>query len=231
MQFAGVIPEDAPDPQLELEARVGSLPFALVGLVPQSTLEDAGLVSLQELRDEAGPSQFSASVSYQLWRNPLDRDDPVNFVDLDDVTRAAIEQEPPWPRPAWLIDRVQRMRYPQLWEAVRTTWNREASDHATVQRQLVEHTNYVLMNQFREPLGLEAGPTWHGAWSVTDSAVNSGVTARIDGSEVPAVEIDSDPFVYGVGLRIDAQVVVTAVIAREHLDHVYVEFAERARGV
>lgn len=228
MQFAGVVPEDAPDPQLELDARVRSLPFALVGLEPQPTLEDAGLVSLQEARDQAGPSQVSAAVTYQLWRNPLDRDDPVNLVDQDEVTLAAIEQEPPWPRPAWLIERVQRMRYPQLWEAVRTTWNREASEHTTVQRQLVEHTNYILMNQYREPLGLEPGPGWHGAWRVTEYAVNTGVTARLDGAEAPAAEIDTDPFVYALGLAIDAQLVVTAVIPREHLHHVRVEFTTRS---
>lgn len=34
MQFAGVIPEDAPDPQLERDPRVRSLPFAIVGLEP-----------------------------------------------------------------------------------------------------------------------------------------------------------------------------------------------------
>jgi len=34
--------------------------------------------------------------------------------------------------------------------------------------------------------------------------------------------------VYALGLAIDPQLVVTAVIPREHLDHVRVEFATRA---
>jgi hypothetical protein len=227
MQFAGVIPEDAPDPQLELDARVRSLPFAVVGLEPQPTLEDAGLVSLQESGGQRGPSQVSAAVSYQLWRNPADREDPVNLVELDEATRAAIEHEPPWPRPPWLIERAQRMRYPLLWEAVRTTWNRNASEYTTLQRQLVEHTNYILMNQYREPLGLEPGPTVDGPWSVTESTVNRGLTARLDGVEMPAAEIDTDPFVYAIGMTINAHLVVTAVIPREHLELVRVAFARR----
>ncbi len=231
MHFAGVVPEDAPDPQLEIDVRVRSLPFAVVGLVPQPTLEDVGLVGLQESGDEAGLAQVSATVSYQLWRNPQDRDDPVNLAELDDATRAAIEEQPPWPRPAWLIERVQRMRYPQLWEAVRTTWNRETSEHATLERQLVDHTNYILVNQYREHLGIERGPTRHGAGSVTESAVRAGVTVRLDGREVPAAEIDTDPFVYAVGLTIGPHLAVTAVIPREHLESVRVGFATRAAPV
>ncbi|WP_188744784.1 hypothetical protein [Agromyces bauzanensis] len=196
MQFAGVIPEDGPDPQLEIDARVRSLPFAIVGLEPQPTLEDAGLVSPQESGDQRGPSQVSAALSYQLWRNPADREDPIILVKLDEASRAAIEHEPPWPRPAWLVERAQRMRYPLLWETVRTTWNRDASGDTTVQRLLVEHTNYILMNQYREPLGLEPGPTIvDGAMERHQSAVNSVATARLDGMEVPAAEIDTDPFV------------------------------------
>lgn len=227
MQFAGMLPEDAPDPQVELDARVGSLPFDLVGLHPQPSLEDAGMVSLQETGDQDGASQVSASVSYQLWRNPADRDDPVNLRELDEATRIAIEQEPPWPRPAWLIERAQRMRYPLLWETVRTTWSRDVSEYTTVQRQLVEHANYILINQYRERLGLDHGPTTYGPWSVTESAVNPAAPARVDGVEVPAVEIDTDPLVYALGLTLDEHVIVTAVIPREHLDHVRIAFATR----
>jgi hypothetical protein len=228
MQFTGVLPEDAPDPQLEMDAQVRSLPFDLIGLDGQPALEDAGLVSLQESRNQAGPSQISATVSYQLWRNPLDRDDPVNLAELDDAIRTAIEQEPPWPRPAWLIERAKRLRYPLLWEAVRTTWTRKASEYSTLEHQLVNHANHILMNQYREQLGLEPGPTGHGAWSITESAVNSPVTASLNGAEVPAAEIDTDPNVYAIGLTLDPFLVVTAVIAREHLHHVRVEFATRA---
>ncbi|TWP33659.1 hypothetical protein [Leekyejoonella antrihumi] len=58
---------------------------------------------------------FSLSIRYPLWRNPADRADPVYLAELDEEKRSAIETVPP--RPRWLIDQVQRMRYPQPWEA------------------------------------------------------------------------------------------------------------------
>jgi hypothetical protein len=83
MQFAGVLPEDAPDPQLELDTKVRSLPFSVVGLGARPTLEDHGAVGVNEALDAVGPSKISASISYTLWRNPSDRDDPVNLAELD----------------------------------------------------------------------------------------------------------------------------------------------------
>jgi hypothetical protein len=41
-----------------------------------------------------------ASVSYTLWRNPDDPDDPVNLGELDEQQRRALEAAPAWPRPA-----------------------------------------------------------------------------------------------------------------------------------
>ncbi len=225
MQFAGVLPGDARDPQAEVDLRVRSLPFVVVGLAPQPALEDAGTVGLQESTDEDGWSQVSASVTYQLWRNPANRADPVNLRELDDETRRALEEEPPWPRPAWLIERVQRMRYPLLCETVRTTWSRDVSQYTTVGRQLVEHANYILMNQYREQLRLEPGAIGDGAWRVTEAAVNPAAAASLNGVEVPAVEIDTDPFVYALELTLDEHTNVTAVIPREHLDYVRIAFA------
>ena len=101
---------------------------------------------------------MTVSVTYTLWRNPIDRPDPINLADLDEQARRALEAVPPWPRPAWLVEQVERMRYPQLWEAVRTTWNRDASERSSVRSVLVDHVNYILMNQYRQELGLSDNP-------------------------------------------------------------------------
>ena len=50
------------------------------------------------------------------------------------------------------------MRYPQLREAVRTTWHRDSSERSSVRSVLVDHVNYILMNQFRRELGLSENP-------------------------------------------------------------------------
>lgn len=64
---------------------------------------------------------MTVSMSATLWRNPVNKSDPVNLADLDEATRRALDEVPPWPRPAWLVESVERMRYPMLWEAVQTT--------------------------------------------------------------------------------------------------------------
>lgn len=74
------------------------------------------------------------------------------------------------------------------------------------------------MNQFREELGLAPGPTEDGPWKLRPSAVNAAAV-EIDGEAVPALEIDTDPFVYAIGARIRPHVVTTVVIARDLLPY------------
>jgi len=161
MQFAGVLPEDAPDPRLEREERLKDMPVPIVELVPQPSV---GLVEfgVSTTSSGSGVDAMTVSMSATLWRNPFDKSDPVNLADLDEDTRRAIEEVPPWPRPAWLVDSVERMLYPMLWEAVQTTWHREETEYSTLAALLVQHTNYVLMNQFNGAFDREAegNDTW-----------------------------------------------------------------------
>lgn len=230
MQFTGVLPEDAPDPRLESNRRLRGLTFPLMGLVSQPTVEDTDSPAIMESTGPAGRTQLAVSFSYTLWRTPDNRADPGNLRSLEPHQKAAMDAVPPWPRPAWLLEYVERMRYPQLWEAVRTCWTRDPSEHATLAGQLVDHTNYILVNQFREQLGLPSGPTEDGGWQVRPSSVNTAATLEINGEDVPAFEIDTDPFVYALGAQIQPDVVTTVVVAREHLPHVRLALQTRTPG-
>ena len=218
MQIVGVLPEDAPDPRLESAARVRALPFPVVGLIPQPSITDTGGFGFQETRDTSGHTATAVDRSYTLWRNPDDHSDPVNLAELDERTRASLDAEPPWPRPAWLIEAAQLMRYPMLRQAVRTSWNRDPSERTTLAQQLVDHANHVLRNQYREQLGQQPGPDESsGDWTITISAVREGATARLDGADVDAAEIDTDPRVYAIGFGLREDIVVTAVLPRDVL--------------
>ena len=107
------------------------LPVPARGLVPQASLEDDGHLALTMQGQTQGQGEtmtaMSVGVGYLLWRNPHDRSDPVNLADLDDQTRRSLDEVPPWPRPTWLIEAVERMRYPRLSEAVRTSWHAQES--------------------------------------------------------------------------------------------------------
>jgi hypothetical protein len=204
------------------------MPIPVMGLVSQPALEDTDTVGLGYGQDDRGYSEMTASVTYTLWRNPLDRSDPVNLADLDEQTRRATEDVPPWPRPAWLIEQMARMRYPQLWEAVRTTWHRDSSERFSVRSLLVDHVNYILMNQYRQALGLSGNPWDQPAPAVTDRMVNDQVSVHVNGIEVPGAEIDTDPFVYGIGAELAGGGVVTAVLPRTELKRIQVQFTTRS---
>lgn len=224
--MTGVLPADAPDPREEQSERLRAMPIPVRGFVPQPALEDDDALGLMVQSDRRSPSAMSVSVGYILWRNPSDRSDPVNLADLDDQTRRSIETVPPWPRPAWLIERVEMMRYPRLWEAVRTTWHAEGSEHTTPAAVLVDHTRHVLMNQFREQAGIEPHG-WDSAALPSARSVRDGITLRVDGADLPGMEIDTDPFVYAIGAALPDGGVLTAVVSREHLPLVDVAFTVR----
>ena len=223
----GILPEDAPDPRIEQAEQLKLMPVPVMGLVPQPSLEDPDWVGLASGLDDRGYSDMTASLSYVLWRNPDDRSDPVNLADLDEQTRMAIEHVPPWPRPAWLLEHVVRMRHTQLWEAVRTTWNRDSCDLSSVGSVLVEHVNHILMNQYRQERGLGGNPWDRQAAEVAVRSVKSRAKVLVDGVDVPAAEIDTDPFVYGIGAELEGGAVVTAVLPRAELGRIRVEFTTR----
>lgn len=233
MQFAGIVPPDAPDPMDELRKRVRMLPFPVMGLARQPSIEDFGAFSLTEGGGVGGTSSITVGIDYTLWRNPDDRDDPVNLAELDDDARERLEVDPPWPRPAWILEYVERLHHPQLSEAVRTTWDREASEWTTLTHHLVDHVNHILMNHYREELGLPLGPPppghdpFTGDWRATATAVNTRAALEVDGAEREASEIDTDPFVYGIGVRLAPDRVATVVVPREHLPYLRVALATR----
>ncbi|WZH38795.1 MAG: hypothetical protein PIR02_08995 [Microbacterium enclense] len=213
MEFAGVIPPDAPDPSIAANERVRALPFRMVGLRPQAALTPLAIPGITETAYATGTARTTVALSYTLWRYPDDRADPRNEVDVDEDLRRSIEQEPPWGRPDWLREQARVFLYPMLWEAVRTTSHREPSPVAD---ELIDHANHVLRNRFREELGLPAGPGGGDAWKVSPTGLGPA-TLRVDGEERPAVRIDTDPFVVGLGLALDPHTVCTVVVPRDDL--------------
>lgn len=229
MQFAGAVPPDAPDPRLEWIERVKAMPIPLHGFVPQPHLEDWGAIGGgTTTTSQHGVEELHAVIGYTLWRHPEDRSDPANLADLDDDTRAALEATPPWPRPQWILDAVERMRYPMLGEAVRTTWRRSGVDDATVEHTLVDHANHILRNRFREELGLGDRP-WADAdrgFEITGPQVQRGFAVEIGGRIVDGMLIDTDPFVYAVGAPLGPNGILTAVVPGDELSYLTMAFAE-----
>ena len=227
MRFGGFLPEDAPDPRLAQAEKVKRFPVPVMGLIAQPTLED---VHMESSMTSGAPeiSQMTVGISYTLWRNPDDRSDAANLAELDEPMRRALDGPFPVPRPAWLVEQVERMRFPMLWEAVRTSWHREASDLSAAPRVLVDHANHILNNRFRQELGLGDIGSHRFAPRITERAVNPRATVTVDGIETQAFEVDTDPLVYAIGVQLDAATCVTAVVPRAELEYVDIGLARRA---
>lgn len=203
------------------------MPAPVVGLIAQSALEDNEDLSISDGRDSAGLVDFTVGITYTLWRNPADRSDPVNLAMLDDHTRALIERGTAWPRPSWLIERMERMRYPQVWEAVRTTWSREVSEHTKLSHQLAAHVDYIVANRYRDETDRAHLADRPRAARDLAESLNTDVSVLVDGVPTPAAEIDADPRVYAIGVQLKPAIVVTAVLPRDELRYIEIAFATR----
>ena len=221
-----VNPMDLPAPPTPDEAaRVFGLP--LLTLADQPAVEESGIgISSATHNDDLVMS--TATVSFTLWRNPENRDDPLNLAELSSETRSSLDTLPPWPLPEWILMARERMRYPAIWEAVRTTYLHlpaEAEWH-TPEYALVDHVNYVVGNCFREQ-------RVHGDFpgevlgAASERAIEHDVPIMVDGAQRSGMRIDTDPHVLGVGVQL-ADCILTAAIDREQLPSFRLEFVTRA---
>jgi hypothetical protein len=226
VHFSGRLDADAPDPALDLIEKAKRMPVPVLGLVPQRHLEDWDAFGLNTGTHNGVFDTCEVSISYTLWRNPDNLDDPANLAELDDEHRASLDREVPWVRPAWLLERVRRMRHPLLWEAVSTHWRAEPREYDAVEARLVSHVNHILTNGYREtrvrgdlPGDLDS--------PVDERHVEHGLTVRVNGYERVGVRIDTDPDVYGIGVALDNGSTVTAVVPRDELRFIELAFATR----
>ena len=199
-----MVGEHEPDPGQQWREQARRMPMPIVGLVPQPHLEDWGAIGVGTGTRNGVLDSCEVSISYTLWRNPDEPDDPVNLAELDEQQRRALEVEPPWPRPPWLVEQVRRMRYPMLWECARTRWNREPGGFDTIQAQLAVHVNHILINQFRQPRAVDGDPPAELDNPVDERCVETGIPVLVDGVTRQGFRIDTDPHVYGVGVDLDA---------------------------
>lgn len=221
MQFGGVIGADSPDPGEATRQQVQALGIGVAGLVAQPHVEDVGTLGLMSSQrtDDTGTHLVQATVSrsYTLWRNTADRADPVNLRALTPDERRSLDAAPIADRPGWMLRLIERMRYPFLWEAVQTHWTQGGGD-ASLAEQLVAHVAYVLDNRYRDQ---------HDLPSVDVRAVQPS-SVLVDGVEREGSMLDTDPFVLGLAVTLDAERTMTAVLPRDDLPLLHVAFTAAA---
>jgi hypothetical protein len=114
------------------------------------------------------------------------------------------------------------MRYPLLWEAVQTHWCVDGVDRPTPSEALVQHAQYVLVNEYRD----EHARTEDDRWPVLvdERSIQSGHPVLVDGVERPGLLLDTDPFVLGIATELDDGRLLTAVLPRDDLHLLTVAF-------
>lgn len=224
MRFAGIVPEDAPDPRVEAWRHIGAMPVPVVTIVPQPALRLGSLPSVAIHSDARGVRSMDVSLSYLVVRDSDTPSDPDGPPSPGSGSPHPLEG-PPWPRPAWLIELAEEMLYRQLWEAVRTSWHREEDEHATLEAVLLAHVNHVLRNRFREErrLGGHFGGV-HDAPDVTASAIQRDTTVEVDGVPLEGLLLDTDPHVFALAAALPSGGTLSAVIPREDLPLVRLAF-------
>jgi hypothetical protein len=222
MRRSTVLPEDAPDPGELIRAQARQMPVPVLGLVPQPHIEDWDAIGVSMGTRDGILESCEVSIGYTLWRNPDEPTDPANLAELDENRRRALAAQPPWPRPRWLVEQVDRMRYPMLWECVRTRWCRDRDPSDDARLALLGHVNHVLLNRFPP----DVAPS-HMDSVVDARGVEPGSPVVVDGVARDGVRLNTDPDVYGLGVDLGAGGVVTAVIPRDALRYLHLAFAAR----
>lgn len=221
MDYSDQDPRDLPEPKTVDDA-ADEFGLAVMTLVPQVSVAELG-VSTVAHSSNGGPSTIeSIALSYTLWRNPKDRSDPGNLADLADEVLASLDAPSARPLPMWMRDRLELMKYPSLWEGVMTT----RRTGPTAEQTLVDHANHVLRNTFRE-LRVSGGRP--GTLDAPVGLRNIMPTQLIvDEAEVEGFVVDSDPHIVAFGADLGDRI-LTAVLARDHLPFLTLEFSTRVR--
>ena len=228
MHISGRIGADRPDPFDDLRRHARTLGIPAAGLVPQRHLEDWGVCGLSSSQHDEDGGRVTTAVTlsrmYGVWRNPDDREDPVNLSDLDDGMRRSLDRPMP-DGPPWLVRQLDRLRRPVLWDAVHTHW--AAFDRADEELDLADlltaHVDHVLQNRFRAEHGL-GDPTVEPWRPLAHAAAVHGAAVAIDGVVVDGATIDTDAWVVGIGTPLRDGRAMTAVVPRALLDLVTLEF-------
>ncbi|QHC69033.1 MULTISPECIES: hypothetical protein [unclassified Rathayibacter] len=202
----------------EIAARFGD---PVLAFAPQPRLEEFAAAQTMAL------GRFvEISLSYSFYKNPRNRADPVNHVPLTPEQKRAIERAENDHLPPWMVDQVTRMRYPVLWEAVRTSVPIPAERSRPLESRLAAHMGDVLRNTFPGRVRSRRGGMPVVAAALRDEDVVRGVPVIVDGEALRGYRVDTDPDVVAIGARVDGRY-MTVVLDRKIVPEIRMEFVRR----
>ncbi|NQX28495.1 hypothetical protein HQQ81_14200 [Microbacteriaceae bacterium VKM Ac-2854] len=190
-----------------------------------------GFVSQSHLREFAATPasatgrMVQVSLSYTYLRVPARPTDPSNFVQLSPDQQRAIDAAEASSLPTWLKEQINRMRYPVLFEAVRTSLPIPSERAHPIESRLAAHLSDAL--HALQPQLATVESSHHGALrQLQDEDIRRGVPVLVDGEWQRSFRIDAHPEVIAVGLQLE-DCFVTAVVPRAMLPGLDLSFVRR----
>ncbi|NQX18342.1 hypothetical protein [Rathayibacter sp. VKM Ac-2857] len=154
-------------------------------------------------------------MSYTFYRHPARPDDARNFVDLNRQQQAAIARAETSALPAWMRDQIRRLRYPTLFEAVRTSLPIPAERTHPLEARLEAHiTDYLRALSPRQPRA-ERLRTVRGA-PLAEYDVHRGIPLRINGELCRSYRVNIAPHVIAVGAHLEDRYLTAVIPADIH---------------
>jgi hypothetical protein len=182
----------------------------LFALSPQAGLAEAGFGTVG-----SNDGTHEVAISYSVFRNPADHNDPANFTPNVADTIEAIAKAEREGQPEWFTAGLRRMRFPILWEAVCTA-RTDIGEPRSLAERLAAHINHVVMNTCAH----RRHPEDHLPSTLTNPAEAAdalpGRLLRVDSADMSAIQIDTDVDVTGWAFE-TAHSTVLVVIPREFL--------------
>jgi len=222
MHFVDRDSKDFPLPQT-VDGAAEQFAVPLMAFVQQPSLTESGVGTVGSYSDREPTSLDSVPISYTCWRNPEDKDDPVNLAELTALQCESFEMKPVKLLPDWMLKMRRLMYYPSIWEATLTTRALDV-EWQTPESVLVAHANHILTNTFSEQRVVGGFP------GSVDAPIREHhiepMSVRIDGVDAPGMHIDTDPDVYVLGADLGDRI-LTAVVARKYLPHTTLTFMTR----
>lgn len=218
MDAIGEVRDIAQPPGIDATLRtLGGVVFALQ---PQGSLDEVAATTQMD-----GNRVVGVSLSYSYFRRPADRRHPDNFVALTAEQAAAIDRAEAANLPPWLIEQISRIRYPTLWDAVRTSKARPGERLNALEARLVAHANDVLRASAPERPQFRVAHHGTGGRVRPDDLLES-VVVIVDGVPCRGRRLDAGAHVVALGARVDDRY-MTAVYDSRIAPGVRAEFVRR----
>lgn len=198
---------------------IAAFPVPVAGFVAQPALELKPVASTSSGYDGDSGQLFTGSItlSYTRWWNPDDHGDPVNERDLDPALRATLDAPPVRELSTRSEALRQGLRYPMLWEAVRTTAVGAGRGLPDLAETLIAHVEHLLINRYRETRA-DPSDQWAVLGRPRPGHLQPG-SIDLDGVPRDGLLLDTDADVWAVGVAL-ADRLVTVGVDRDLLDGV-----------